>query len=234
MILSLVYSWMQWCSRGPLFSLTGLLLAVPVHAEGDVIRLGRDFRDVAGFPMLEQQTVAEVLDRENLGVKAYVMGTDSCQKLLAIPKGSEPGYDKTQMTYTIITTIKVECWVLSQVDPSAKVAPMEESDRLSEQVVEGIRAFGETLPGELDLWPEVLIATNDAKVGCNGHDRCALSAPEESEWAGYTMHFRLVLADGERKFIAVTEAYEGRRGFVFGVIWSDSAGRVLEMFPILE
>ena len=234
MSLFSIYFWRRWCSSALVTILINLGVTVPAQAEGAAIRLAPNFEDVAYFPMLAYETVEEVLDRQNLAVEAYVRGIDSCQELLAIPKGAERGYDKTQMTYASIMRIKVECWTLVQLDQSAKIAPMEKADKLGEDAVEAIRAFSENLPLELDLWPDVLTAVNGGIIGCNGMDRCELSAPDDSEWEDYTMHFRLLLLDGDRKYIAVTEAYEGRPGFVFGVVWSDSAGRVLEMFPKLN
>jgi hypothetical protein len=224
----------RWC-RSALAAIPICLgLTMSAEAESGVIRLAPSFEDVAYFPMLLHETVAEVLDRQDLAVEAYVRGIDSCQELLAIPDGAEHGFDKTQMTYVTILKIKVECWALLQLDQDAKIAPMERSDKLGEDAVEGIRAFSENLPLELDLWPGVLTAVNGAVIGCNGMDRCELSAPDGSDWEDYTMHFRLLLVDGERKYISVTEAYEGRRNFVFGAIWSDRAGRVLAMFPKLN
>lgn len=234
MTLSSICLWTLWCHSVFLPILICLCQTVSAFAEGAAVRLGPSFRDVVYFPMLEHKTVEEVLDRENLGVEAYVRGIDSCQELLAIPKGIEPGYDKGQMTYAIITRIKVECWALVQLEPGTKVAPIEDKDRLDEEVVLGIRAYFETLPGQLSFPADVLTEENGATVGCNRQDLCALSAPDDSEWAAYNMHFRLVLVDGDRKFIAVSDTYEGRGGYVFGLIWSDRADRVLEMFPKLN
>lgn len=234
MSLCLICSWKRWCHSVLLPTLICLGLTASAVAEGAVIRLGPNFEDVVYFPMLAHESVGELLDRANLGVEAYVRGIDSCQELLAIPKGTEPAYDKGQRTYAIITRIKTECWALVQLDPDAKVAPMEDTNTLDEEEVWGIRAFFGTLPGQLSFPAEVLTDENGATVGCNRQDLCALSVPDESEWADYNLYFQLLLVDGDRKYIAITEAYEGRSGFVFGVIWSDSADRVLEMFPRLN
>lgn len=234
MSLSSACSWMRWCHSVSLPILISLGLILPAFAEQAVIRVGPNFWDVVYFPMLEHKTVGEIRHRENLGVEAYVRGIDSCEELLAIPKGAEPAYDKSQRIYSVITRIKVECWALGQLDPGAKVAVLEDTDKLDEKVVRGIREFFETLPGELSFPAEVLTRENGATVGCNHQDLCALSAPDDSEWAEYKMHFHLFLVDGDRKYIAVMDTYEGRPGFVFGVVWSDSADRVLEMFPRLN
>lgn len=207
---------------------------LPALAEDDAIRLSPFFRDLIYFPMVEHKTVGEVLDRENLGVEAYVRGIDSCDELLAIPKGTEPAYDKSQNFYSLITRIKVECWALVKLEPGKEVALLEDTDKLDEDAVRGIRAFFETLPGQLSFPADVLTPENGAAVRCNGPDRCALSAPVESEWAEYVMNFHLFLVDGDRKYIAVMDTYAGRPGFAFGVVWSDSAERVLEMFPRLN
>lgn len=232
--LSLTSLGKRWCRSALVTIPICLGLTMSAQAEAAVIRLAPSFEDVAYFPMLLHATVEEVLDRQNLAVEAYVRGIDSCQELLATPKGAERGFDKTQMTYATIMKIKVECWTLVQLDQTSKIAPMEKADKLGENAVEDIRAFSENLPLELDFWPDVLTAVNGAVIGCNGMDRCELSAPDDSEWEDYTMHFRLLLVDGDRKYVVVTEAYEGRNNFVYGVIWSDRANRVLEMFPKLN
>lgn len=231
--LSSICSWMR-LSHSLLLSILCIGQTLPALGEEDTIRLSPFFRDLIYFPMVEHKTVGEVLDRENLGVEAYVRGIDSCDELLAIPKGTEPAYDKSQNFYSLITRIKAECWALVQLDPGARVAPLENTDKLDENAIEGIRAFFETLPGQLSFPADVLTEENGATLACKGPERCALSAPVESEWAEYNMNFHLFLVDGDRKYIAVMDTYEGRPGFVFGVEWSDSAERVLDMFPRLN
>ena len=231
MISSSICSWTRWCHSGLCSALICFVLAAPVFAEGAVIRLGPNFLDIAYFPMLEQNTVGEVLHRENLGVEAYVRGIDSCEELLAIPKGTEPGYAMDQMHYAIISRIKAECWALVQLDPGARVAPLEEGDGLDETVVLGIRAYFAALPGQLSFPADVLTEATGATVGCNGEGLCGLEAPETSEWAEYAMAFQLFLTDGDRKFIGVSNSYEGRGNYVRAVIWSDTEGRVVEWFP---
>lgn len=234
MTSSSICSWTRWCRSGLWSALICLGQAAPVLAEGAVIRLGPRFRDVAYFPMLEHKTVAEVLHRQNLGVEAYVRGIDSCDELLAIPTGTEPGYAMDQMTYAIISRIKAECWALVQLDPETMVAPLEEGDGLDEKVVLEIRAYFAALPGQLSFPAKVLTEANGATVGCNGEDLCGLDAPETSEWADYAMDFRLILTDGDRKFIAVSSTYDRRGNYVRAVIWSDTEGRVTQMFPSAE
>lgn len=231
MTSSSICSWTRWCHSGLWSALICLGLAAPVLSEGAVIRLGPNFRDVVRFPMLENKTVEEVLHRESLGVEAYVRGIDSCQELLAIPTGTEPGYAMDQIHYAIISRIKAECWVLVQLDPKARVAPLQEGDGLDEKVVLEIRAYFATLPGQLSFPAKVLTEANGATVGCNGEDLCGLRAPETSEWADYAMAFQLFLTDGDRKFIGISDSYEGRGNYVRGVIWSNREGRVVEWFP---
>lgn len=231
---SSVFLWTRWCSSVILPILICLGQTLPALAEDEAIRLSPFFRDLIYFPMVEQKTVGEVLGREDLSVEAYVRGIDSCNELLSIPKGTEPAYDKTQNVYSLITRIKVECWALVKLDSGKHVALLEDADILDEGAIRGIRAFFETLPGQLSFPADVLTGENGAAVHCKGPDRCVLSVPAESEWADYVMNFHLFLVDGDRKYIAVMDTFEGRPGFVFGVLWSDSSGRVLEMFPRLN
>lgn len=234
MSLFSVCSWMRWSYRVSLPILISLGSTLPAVAEEAVIHVGPNFLDLVYLPMLEHKTVGEIRHRENLGVEAYVRGIGSCEELLAIPKGAEPAYDNSQRIYSVITRIKVECWALGQVDAGAMVAVLEDADKLDEGVVWRIREFFETLPGQLAFPGDVLTRQNGSTVGCNHRDLCALSAPDESEWGDYSMHFHLFLVDGDRKYIAVMDSYEGRPGFVFGVVWSDSKGRVLDIFPRLN
>ena len=233
MISYSICSWTRWSHRVLWFTLIFLGPAAHALAEGTVIRLGPSFRDVAYFQMLEQETVAEVLHRQDLGVEAYVRRIDSCGELLAIPTGAEPGYSIGQMTYAIISRIKAECWALVQIDAEAMVGPLEDGDGLDETVVQEIRAYFATLSDELSFPADVLTEANGATVSC-GTDICALRVPETSEWADYAMSFRLILTEGDRKFIGVSNSFEGRGNYVRGVIWSESANRVLEMFPPLN
>ncbi len=232
--MAVTLSWTRWRHSSLCAALICLGLAAPVLTEGALIRLGPNFRDVAYFPMLEQKTVGEVLHRENLGVEAYVRGIDSCEELLAIPIGTEPGYAMDQMNYAIISGIKAECWSLVQLDQEAKVGPLEDGDGLDETVALRIRAFFAALPGQLSFPAEVLTETNGASVGCQNAGLCGLYAPETSKWNDYSMRFRLILTAGDRKFIAVSDSYEGRGNYVRAVIWSDKEGRVIEWFPGLE
>ena len=121
-----------------------------------------------------------------------------------------------------------------QIDAEAMVGPLEDGDGLDEKVVLEIRAYFATLSDELSFPAEVLTEANGATVGCNGPGICGLYAPETSEWADYAMSFRLILTDGDRKFIGVSNSFEGRGNYVRGVIWSDSANRVLDIFPELN
>lgn len=234
MISYSICSWTRWSHNCICFILICLGLAAPLSAEGTVIRLGPSFLDIAYFSMLEQKTVAEVQHRQNLGVEAYVRGIDSCEALLAIPTGSEPGYAMDQIHYAIISRIKAECWALVQIDAEAMVGPLEDGDGLDETVVQGIRAYFAALPGQLSFPAEVLTETNGATVSCQNAGLCGLRVPETGEWKDYAMSFRLILTDGDRKFIGVSNSYEGRGNYVRGVIWSDSANRVLEIFPALN
>lgn len=228
---SSICSWTRWCHSGFWFALICLGLGARALAEGAVVHLGPSFRDVAYFQMLEQKTVAEVLHRQDLGVEAYVRGIVSFGELLAIPTGAEPGYSRGQMTYAIISRIKAECWALAQLDPEAMVAPLDDGSGLDVALVLAIRAYFAALPGQLSFPAEVLTETNGAAVGCENAGLCRLDAPETSEWADYAMSFRLILTEGDRKFIAVSNSYEGRGNYVRAVIWSDREGRVVAWFP---
>ncbi len=48
------------------------------------------------------------------------------------------------------------------------------------------------------------------------------------------MTFQLFLTDGDRKFFGVSDSYEGRGNYVRAVIWSDSRGAVVDMFPAVD
>jgi hypothetical protein len=213
--------------------LASVVLTTAALADGSSVRLGANFRDIAGYPLSEFGTIDNALVRLRLTVQAFVKNTEDCADLVSIRSGAEKGYDKTRNTYAIIQKIKVKCWIVGQIERGSLIVPTLPTDGITPDVIWGIMANAERLSAESDRWKKTLTTFSGGDIHCKDSERCTLTASPQSDSAADSLDFELVLVRGDERFIIVTQAYEGRAGLIYGVQWRDSVtgGEVASIFP---
>ncbi|WP_284164200.1 hypothetical protein [Frigidibacter sp. SD6-1] len=214
----------------------GCISASATFAGPQSVRLGQHFRDVAGYQMHGFGNVATVLERQSLGVEAFVREARDCRDLLAIPQGKEHGYDTLRETYAVIQSIKVECWVMSHVDPGVLTTPTEATDLITPAMIRGIMANARNLSAANEDWAKTLLDFSDGEIACRDKERCRLERPDGKKPPEQSVGFELVLARGDERFIRVIQMIYGRSGFVYGVRWREAGGggEVVAVFPELQ
>lgn len=212
------------------------VMASATLAETANVRLGSHFRDAGGYLLQNFDSVSEVLARLNLGTRLYVRDVEDCQDLAEIPVGKEHGYDTLRNTYTIIQSIKVECWAVLQIDPNAKVTKTGPADQITPTMIHGIMAHAEKLSTGNEEWRKTLTTFPGGIITCKDEERCLLSLPDGKNPPDESLLFELILVKDDERFILVTQLYRGRSGFVYGVRWreNDGGGEVVSIFPDLS
>ncbi len=236
--MSLIFSWMRQGRPRWLFlvCLAQSALAAAGFAETVSVRLANHFRDASGYPMNEFGSLADVLQRQNLGVQLIVKNADSCQDLLALPEGKEQGYDKTQNTHMIIRSLAAECWAILQFDPATQVAAPGPADRITPDIIRGIVADAGRLSAADEVLARTLMAVSGGEIACRDEERCRLSLPDGRDPPQQSLGFDLILAVGDERFIKVAQLVYGRAIFYYGLRWRSTAsgGEVTEIFPQLR
>ncbi len=211
-----------------------LFFAHQVQAEP--VRLAERFRDIGGAPLRGFGTVGGAIERESIAVQAYVKGAVTCRDLLSIPYGSEPGYDSTRNTHNVIFGVKVACWALSSLYPDRPVGATLPSDHLTPEIARGIMDHLNMLSERSEDWGKTLLVFPGYLAKCGGDEMCGAFWPEGSDLSDYRVGLDLILADGNDRFIRVSQSYDGRVDWVFGVRWrkTDTGGEVVEVFPDID
>lgn len=211
-----------------------LLFAHQVQAEP--VRLAESFRDIAGAPFRDFGTVAGAIKRESVAVQAYIKGAVTCHDLLSIPYGSEPGYDSTRNTRTVIFHVKVGCWALSGLDPERPLGATLPSDGLTPDIAIGIMDHLNMLSDRSEDWGKTLLVFPGSSAKCASGEMCGAFWPDGSDLSDYRVGFDLMLVDGDDRFLRVSQSYHGRIDWVFGVRWrkTDTGGEVVEVFPDID
>jgi hypothetical protein len=210
-----------------------LMLASATAAETDVVRVGRHFQDVIGRPFRDLDTIADVVEMLDIGTQLFVRDVRDCRGLTAVSPSEEHGRDSLQDTYVIIESIKVDCWAVLQFDPDAHLAATGEADRITPAMIWGVMAYADRLSSGNDEWRKTLTTFSGGDITCKDEERCLLALPDGKNPPDESVAFELILADGIGRFIEVTQMYQGRAGFVYGIHWHEapSSGEVVAIFP---
>ena len=206
------------------------------RAETETVRLGSHFRDSASEPFQSLGSVSEFLDKLKLDMQRFQKRFDDCPAIVAGPIGKAAPRDGSRHTWTVVQSIRVQCWALSQFNPTKPVAPTEPEDQLTPDMIHGIMAGAERLSRENEKLGRVLFTFAGGTITCKDKERCELSSPEGGEWANYSLYLDLILVHGDDWFIEVAQAYRGRISFVYAVRWrqSQGGGEVVAIFPDLD
>jgi hypothetical protein len=212
------------------------LLGFAVRAETESVRLGVHFHYSADEPYAELHNISEVQDQLKSHMPQFVTGFDGCADIVSHSLNDGTPRDQLRSTWTIIQSFRTECWAVLQFDPNAPVAPTEPEDRLTPAMIHGIMAEAERLSKENEELGKTLFTFDGGTITCKDKERCELSSPETGEWANYSLYMDLILVHGDDWCIEVAQAYRGRIGFVYGVLWRDTgvgSGEVVKIFPDL-
>lgn len=132
--------------------------------------------------------------------------------------------DSLRDTWTVIQTIRVECWAMLQLDGNAPVTAFASDDRVRPTMIHGIVAHVERLSAEDEEWAKVLMAFPGGEIACRDGERCRLSLQDGRTPPERSLDFDLIAATREESFIIVTQMVYGRSGFVYGVRWREAGG----------
>jgi hypothetical protein len=216
-------------------ALTCSLLASGVAAEPGIVRFGPHIFNVEGRGFQGMASVAEVIARKGNRFQNVAKGLEDCQAVVAGPLSKARPRDTLRDTWTIIQSIRVECWALLQVPPEAGVAAAVLDDRITPRMIHRIMANSIKLASSNEEWSKALIRFPGGEITCRNTWRCRFSRPDGNDFPDYSMDIELILAAGDERFIEVTQMYEGRSGFVFGIHWHEApgGGEVVAIFPDL-
>lgn len=211
-------------------------LGSAVRAETESVRLGVHFLYSTDEPYSQLRNISEVQDQLKSHMTQFQERFDDCPAIIAGPIGKANPRDGSRRTWTIVQSIRVQCWALSQFDPAEPVAPTGPEDQLAPDMIHGIMAGAERLSRENEELGRVLFTFGGGTIICKDKERCQLSSPEGGEWANYSLYLDLILVHGDDWFIEVAQAYRGRISFVYGVRWreAEGGGAVISIFPDLR
>lgn len=206
------------------------------QAQAEPVRLAEGFRDIAGLSLRDFGFVGAAINRQGISVQASVKGAFSCRDLMSIPFGREESYDRSFNALQYVHHVKVGCWALSKFDTSRPTGTLIPTDYLTPEIARDIMDRLLELSESNVAFGKALLMFPDYLVHCRNEERCEITWPDNSGLSGYWGEFRLLLADGEERFIQASSSYLGRHDFVFGVRWrnTDTGGEVVEVFPDID
>ncbi len=181
-------------------------------------------------------TVSEMRDRLKTDMNQVVTGFKGCPDIVAGPLERGTPRDHLRDTWTLVQSIRVQCWAILHADPAAQVTAIEPADQITSEIIHAIMANAEKLSAEDEEWAKTLVVFPGGEIECRDRERCELSAPEGGEWSNYSMYMNLILIHDDEWFIEVAPAYRGQVSFVYGVLWreTEGGGEVISIFPDLR
>lgn len=202
-------------------------------AETGSVRVGIYPREAGGQPLQMQSVVSDVRERLSADIQLFVAGIDSCTELVAKPLGSGTPRDNLRDTWTVIQTIRAQCWALAQLDEKALVSGFQPSDRISPAMVHGIIAHAKRLSDKDAEWAKVLMTFSGGEIACRDDKWCRLSRLDGRNPPEQSLDFQLIIATQDIRFIIVTQMVYGMSGFVYGVMWREAGttAEVVSIFP---
>ena len=210
-----------------------ILIASAVAAEPDLVRFGPHIFKVERRAFQGMASVSEVTARAGHKFQFVAKGLADCPAVVEGPLRKARPRDTLRDTWTIIQSIRVECWALLQVSPQAGVKAATADDRITPRMIHRIMANSIRLAASDEEWSKALIRFPGGEIACKDAWRCIFSRPDGNNPPDYSLGFELILAAGHERFIEVTQMYEGRAGFIYGIRWRDTpaGGEVVAIFP---
>ncbi len=214
----------------------GVLITFPAIAETPILRIGTHLRTSDGSSYLQFQTAEDAISVLNNDLRLFVNGVDDCTALLTVPAGQEDARDSRRQTTVIIQKLRILCWALFQVPSRSVFSPADDADRMTPDIIWTIMRHVTRLESLSDANFKAFLSFPEGAITCRTMRRCRLVRPDEPEHSGDSpermVDYDLILATGNTRFVMVTQMIYGRAGFVYGVRME--AGRVVEVFPVLE
>lgn len=215
-----MFSIFSWKRRGTEL-LAAVVCAALTHmaaaAETVTVRLGPTFRDAEGVPLSDRETLPRVMSGLEDLLPFVLFDGQTCADLLVIPWGKMRGRDTLRETWVIITSLRVKCWVLSQATPEARVIAADPTDRITPQIISAIMGYLRQMSMTNEVWKRTFMSFRGGEITCANPWRCTLELPDGRNPPGQSLDFKLLMAAGSERFIAVTQIVSGRSGFVYGV-----------------
>jgi hypothetical protein len=218
-------------------TLIGILLAVSTPSDAIEVRMGHHFLDIVGRPFDELDSTPEIPEILGLGVQLVVKDMRDCQSLVNVPPSMEHGRDATSWTNATIQRIKVECWSVLQVKPGSGIDSTGPDDRITPVIVHGIMDHASGLEATGDEWLKALTTFPGGVLNCKDGERCLLALPDGNNPPDDSVEFELVLAQGDERFVRVTQLFRGQSGYIYGIHWRQTpggSGEVVAIFPDLN
>jgi hypothetical protein len=163
-------------------------------AETGSVRFGTYLPDSGGQPLQKQSVVSDVLERLSSDIQLFVAGIHGCTDLVAKPLGSELPRDNLRDTWTVIQTIRAQCWALAQLDEKALVSGFQPSDRISPAMIQGIIAYAKGLSDKDAGWAKVLMTFSGGEIACRDNEWCRLSGRDGRNPPEQSLDFQLIIA----------------------------------------
>lgn len=221
----------------PLFSISswtrvtilkfGLLLWFGVYfsqqVSADTVLFGK-FPDVP-----ENSLVSGVFPVLAEDIRAVFQDADGCEDVLGAK--AVRLRDGLRTTSVAAATLRAECWAVLQLDPGASVVAAGPQDGIPPDIVWEVMAWAERLSLENEEWAKTLMVIPKGTLLCEAFSGCRLERPDGHNPPEEALHFDLMAAAGETRFIMVTQMVYGRAGFVYALRWQQDAGAVVAVFP---
>lgn len=233
--MSSIFSWIR--PNNLRFLALALICSVGhVHAlfaETGSVRFGTYLRDAGGQPLQKQSVVSDVLERLSSDIQLFVAGTHGCTDLVATPLGSVMPRDNLRDTWTVLQTIRAQCWALAQLDEKELVSGFQTSDLISPAMIQGIIAYAKGLSDKDAEWAKVLMTFSGGEIACRDNEWCRLSRLDGRNPPEQSLDFQLIIATQDIRFIIITQMVYGKSGFVYGVMWREASAtaEVVSIFP---
>lgn len=233
--MSLTSSWIRRRHRELLVASTMCCVSMASSlAERPAIRLGPVFwRSYDDVPFTVPDSVSGMLEQLKPAIGLFVKNAEDCHKLVDTPLGKDKPINELRRTWAIIQSLKAQCWAVLHADPEGRILRTTAADALTPEIVFGVMAYASALSAGNEEWMKTLTPFSGGEIKCRDAWTCLLSLPNGKDWPDESAYFHMLMVTEDEKFILVSQAYQGRVGFVYGVRWRETvgAGPVVSIFP---
>jgi hypothetical protein len=206
----------------------------PSLAEPPAIRLGPIFwKSYDDLPFTPPDSVSSMQDQLRPVIRHFAKSAEDCQKLVDTPLGKDKPVNKLRFTWTILQSLKAQCWAIMHADPEVRIVRTTAADALTPEMIFGVMAYASALAAGNEEWMKTLTTFSGGEIKCRDAWTCLLFLPDGKDWPDESAYFDMLMVTEDEKFILVSQAYQGRVDFVYGVQWreTEDGGQVVSIFP---
>ncbi len=233
--MSLTFSWMRRRRLELVVAvITFCASADAAFAESWAIRLGPVFwQSYDDLPFTDPDSVSGMLEQFKPVIGHFVKDGGDCQKLAGTPLGKDKPVNKLRFTWTILQSLKAQCWAIMHADPEVRIVRTTAADALTPEMIFGVMAYASALAAGNEEWMKTLTTFSGGEIKCRDAWTCLLFLPDGKDWPDESAYFDMLMVTEDEKFILVSQAYQGRVDFVYGVQWreTEDGGQVVSIFP---